>query len=165
MILPSTQKPSFKQRFKTTSLMAAIIVVGTFSSCGTDSADKDDDGDGVKNSQDAFPKDKLEWLDTDNDGTGDNTDLDDDNDGISDLIEIELEFDPLDSTNTPLDTDADGIPDVQDLDDDNDGYVDTLEVSEMTDPLDAQSIPLDTDGDFDPNSTDEDDDNDGMQIA
>ncbi|WP_422380998.1 hypothetical protein [Marinicellulosiphila megalodicopiae] len=62
LILPSTHKSSFKQRFKTTSLMAAIIVVGTFSSCGTDSADKDDDNDGIINSQDAFPNNKDRQL-------------------------------------------------------------------------------------------------------
>lgn len=34
----------------------------------------DADGDGVNDTQDAFPNDKSEWLDADKDGTGDNAD-------------------------------------------------------------------------------------------
>ncbi|BCE02734.1 integrin alpha [Marinicellulosiphila megalodicopiae] len=138
----------------TSSALIAVLALGTVS-C-TKAGDKDDDGDGVKNSQDAFPKDKLEWLDTDNDGTGDNADLDDDGDGISDLIEIELEFDPLDSASTPLDTDADGIPDVQDLDKDGDSVDDENDAF----PLDATESS-DFDGDGTGDNADLDDDNDG----
>jgi hypothetical protein len=44
----------------------------------------DSDGDGVINTQDAFPFDATETLDTDLDGIGNNTDIDDDNDGVLD---------------------------------------------------------------------------------
>jgi len=44
----------------------------------------DSDGDGVPDSQDAFPNDPSEWDDTDGDGVGNNTDPDDDNDGLPD---------------------------------------------------------------------------------
>jgi len=44
----------------------------------------DSDGDGVIDSQDAFPQDASEWLDTDRDGIGNNADPDDDNDGVID---------------------------------------------------------------------------------
>ena len=54
----------------------------------------DSDNDGVKNTQDAFPFDPSETLDTDLDGIGNNTDPDDDNDGVLD----EDDFAPLDNT-------------------------------------------------------------------
>mgnify|MGYP001454594098 FL=1 len=53
---------------------------------------QDSDGDGVLDSEDAFPQDSAEWLDTDQDGIGDNADRDDDNDGVSDSADS----DPLD---------------------------------------------------------------------
>ena len=57
----------------------------------------DSDGDGVLDSEDAFPQDSAEWIDTDLDGLGNNSDSDDDNDGISD----EADSAPLDpSLNT-----------------------------------------------------------------
>ncbi len=46
---------------------------------------QDSDGDGVLDHLDAFPNDPNEWLDTDGDQIGNNSDLDDDNDGIADL--------------------------------------------------------------------------------
>lgn len=49
-----------------------------------DVCDTDDDGDGIPDTEDAFPMDDSEDTDTDGDGTGNNTDLDDDNDGVSD---------------------------------------------------------------------------------
>jgi hypothetical protein len=50
----------------------------------------DIDGDGVSNSQDAFPTNSAEWKDSDGDGIGDNADPDDDNNGVSDTAEDEL---------------------------------------------------------------------------
>jgi len=44
----------------------------------------DSDGDGVPDSEDAFPNDPTEWVDTDGDGTGNNADPDDDGDGVPD---------------------------------------------------------------------------------
>ena len=44
----------------------------------------DTDRDGVVDTQDAFPNDPTETIDTDGDGIGNNADPDDDNDGIPD---------------------------------------------------------------------------------
>ena len=44
----------------------------------------DADGDFRPDIDDAFPLDPLEWLDTDNDGVGNNADTDDDGDGVED---------------------------------------------------------------------------------
>jgi hypothetical protein len=49
-----------------------------------DVVDEDDDGDGVVDSDDAFPRDSSETVDTDGDGVGNNQDPDDDNDGVED---------------------------------------------------------------------------------
>jgi len=58
--------------------------------------DSDDDNDGVRDNEDAFPLDPSETLDTDGDGIGNNADIDDDGDQVSDIEEIELGTDPLD---------------------------------------------------------------------
>ena len=81
--------------------------------------DTDDDGDGVSDEEDQFPKDPSEQTDTDGDGIGNNADTDDDGD------EIEDEFDrfPVDP-NEHSDNDGDGIGDNNDTDDDNDGVDD-----------------------------------------
>ncbi|SEA06862.1 Putative Ig domain-containing protein [Desulfuromusa kysingii] len=55
---------------------------------------QDSDGDGILDHLDAFPDDNSEWLDTDGDQIGNNSDLDDDNDGIADV----RDGFPLDST-------------------------------------------------------------------
>ncbi|MEM7784085.1 MAG: DUF4347 domain-containing protein, partial [Planctomycetota bacterium] len=57
----------------------------------------------------------LSFIDTDNDGEADNSDLDDDNDGI------------LDSVETNDDFDNDGLANSVDLDSDNDGIADNIE--------------------------------------
>ena len=49
-----------------------------------DKCDTDDDGDGIVDSEDAFPLDSSESVDTDGDGVGNNSDADDDGDGFSD---------------------------------------------------------------------------------
>jgi hypothetical protein len=54
----------------------------------------DSDGDGVVNGEDAFPGDPAEFLDTDNDGIGNNADTDDDGDNVADIND----GDPLDSS-------------------------------------------------------------------
>lgn len=46
---------------------------------------QDSDGDGVLDYLDAFPNDSTEWLDTDGDHLGNNSDSDDDNDGVADI--------------------------------------------------------------------------------
>ncbi len=58
-----------------------------------DADDTDDDNDGVLDTNDAFPKDPTEWLDTDGDGKGNNEDDDDDGDGVLDTDDK----DPLDA--------------------------------------------------------------------
>jgi hypothetical protein len=83
----------------------------------------DTDSDGVPDFQDAFPNDINEWLDTDSDGTGDNSDTDDDNDGFADSADA---F-PKNATEW-FDTDSDGIGNNADPDDDNDGYADGFDI-------------------------------------
>ena len=102
---------------------------------GTNPALPDTDGDGVKDSTDAFPLDSAETLDTDHDGTGDNADTDDDGDGFSDTDEINTY-----GTNPKLaDSDGDGLTDPAEIqthltnpniaDTDNDGLSDGAEVN------------------------------------
>ena len=95
----------------------------------TSSPQADSDGDGVPDSQDAFPNDASESLDTDNDGIGNVADLDDDNDGTPDAYDA---F-PLDLAEQ-LDTDSDGVGNNRDTDDDNDGVLDVADL----DPLNPQ---------------------------
>ena len=59
-----------------------------------DDIDADDDGDGVSDLIDAFPRDMFESVDTDGDGIGNNTDLDDDGDGVADVND-DYPLDPL----------------------------------------------------------------------
>ena len=151
-----------------------------------DACDKDDDGDGVLDVNDAFPRDATETTDTDGDGIGNNSDDDDDGDGVLDTNDA---F-PEDETET-VDTDGDGVGNNSDDDDDGDGTPDAsdafpLNASEDTDTdgdgtgdnsdddIDGDGIPnesdafpnnasasTDTDGDGTPNVTDTDDDGDG----
>jgi len=87
-----------------------------------DQLDLDDDGDGVPDTDDSFPTDVSEWMDTDRDGLGDNSDLDDDGDQFSDEDEAECGSNPSDSDSTPEDSDGDGI--CNSLDDFNDSESD-----------------------------------------
>ena len=59
-------------------------------------ANQDQDGDGVIDSEDAFPDDYYESVDFDGDGIGDNADADDDGDGIDDLVELADGTNPFD---------------------------------------------------------------------
>ncbi len=62
----------------------------------TDVLDSDMDGDGINDTDDEFPSNTTEWIDTDNDGIGDNSDiypLDYDNDGHPDTEDF-FPFDP-----------------------------------------------------------------------
>ena len=78
-------------------------------SCITTVSTKDTDGDGFPDAEDAFPNDPEEWLDTDGDGSGNNTDTDDDNDGFTDDYDV---F-PLNETEW-YDSDGDGLGDNSD---------------------------------------------------
>ncbi|MDG1543672.1 MAG: DUF5050 domain-containing protein [archaeon] len=66
----------------------------------------DSDGDTYPDYLDDFPDDPTEWLDTDDDGIGNNADTDDDDDGLTDFQEEQLGTDP-----TNPDTDGDGYCD------------------------------------------------------
>ena len=112
----------------------------------------DYDSDGIQDPIDVFPINSSEWVDTDGDGIGDNTDTDDDNDGISDVMELQAGFDSLNPNHTPPDWDGDGMPDFVDTDDDNDGVLDAFEGPSW----------LDYDGDGIPNQRDADSDDDGV---
>jgi len=124
----------------------------TSESTTVDLATIDSDGDGVIDSQDAFPDDSSETLDTDQDGIGNNADEDDDGDNVVD----EEDAFPLDESEQ-FDTDSDSLGNNSDDDDDNDGVLD----SEDAFPLDNTEY-LDTDGDGVGNNSDDDDDGDGV---
>ena len=112
----------------------------------------DDDGDGINNVQDAFPRDASESSDTDYDGIGNNADDDDDGDGVTDDIDL-FPLNPSESE----DFDGDGIGNNADFDDDGDGVSD----SEDDFPLNSEES-LDTDNDGIGNNADSDDDGDGV---
>ena len=137
--------------------------------------DNDDDQDGTVDTEDAFPLDGTESLDTDGDGIGNNADTDDDEDGTADASDA---F-PLDSTED-TDTDGDTIGDNADSDDDGDGVDDVSEETgcELNADCDADGVndgndafPLDatedtdTDGDGIGDNADIDDDGDGVSDA
>jgi hypothetical protein len=101
---------------------------------------KDQDGDLVSDSLDAFPLDASETVDSDADGVGDNSDafpddatesLDSDSDSIGD----NADNCPSLSNTTQLNTDGDTEGDACDSDDDNDGFSDDQEELDGTDPL------------------------------
>jgi len=69
----------------------------------------DTDGDGVIDSEDAFPLASDEWLDTDKDNIGNNADTDDDNDGLPDGFEFSQGLDPLFAGDASADLDKDGL--------------------------------------------------------
>jgi hypothetical protein len=99
----------------------------------------DRDGDRVPDEIDAFPDDPTEWADTDGDGIGDNADPDIDGDGVAN------EFDafPFDATEW-VDSDGDGVGD------NSDAF-----------PLDRREW-ADTDGDGIGDNADPDIDGDGL---
>jgi hypothetical protein len=108
--------------------------------------DPDGDGFSTQGGKDAFPFNASEWLDTDLDGIGNNTDTDDDNDDVLDdldSIPVDNSDNCLNISNTEqLDTDFDGLGNACDDDDDNDGVIDSLDIF----PLD-NSEQTDTDDD------------------
>lgn len=101
------------------------------------SPEKDDDGDGLTNGQEAT--------------LGSNPDsIDSDKDGLPDKLEVGS------SVTTPLDSDSDQIPNIIDPDDDNDGVPTVTENAGKNTP----TTDDDNDGSFD--YIDTDDDNDGV---
>jgi len=69
----------------------------------------DSDGDGIPNIRDVFPGNPNEWIDTDHDGIGNNTDSDDDGDGIADKVEVANGLNPLNASDAQADFDGDGF--------------------------------------------------------
>ncbi|WP_168204113.1 Calx-beta domain-containing protein [Aliikangiella coralliicola] len=99
---------------------------------------RDSDDDGVWDSEDAFPNDPTETVDTDGDGIGNNADTDDDNDGVLDGDDA---F-PEDASES-ADGDADGVGDNSDVDLDNDGLIeiDSLDdLKEINNHLDGTGL-------------------------
>jgi len=89
----------------------------------------DSDSDGVIDSEDAFPEDPSEFLDSDNDGIGNFADTDDDNNNIADVdTDSDGIIDPFDifplNPGEYIDTDNDGVGNNTDNDDDGDGVLD-----------------------------------------
>jgi hypothetical protein len=132
----------------------------------------DSDGDTIADQLDAFPNSVTEFLDTDGDGIGNNSDDDDDGDSVKDVDDKFV----LDATES-VDTDNDGIGNVADLDDDGDGLPDTYEAANNLQSL-VSNAGVDTDGDgvsdvseyllqTNPTNADSDDDglSDGDEIA
>jgi hypothetical protein len=110
----------------------------------------DTDSDGFADTADVFPDDDQEWLDTDGDTIGNNTDNDDDGDGVIDTNDAY----PLISVEDYVDTDNDGIPDncdqycialgmVADDDDDGNGVPDDASIFAVG--LGSQAPGLDND--------------------
>ena len=116
----------------------------------------DVDGDGYIGTDDAFPFDINEWLDTDGDGVGNSADMDDDGDTWSDYLEFNCGSNTTDSGSIPADYENDGICDVLDDDDDDDGTPDIDDAF----PFDRDEN-ADFDGDGIGDNADTDDDGDG----
>ena len=96
-----TQLSEFATATSAQSLYGGIALLEDFPDLDTDGiadiADNDDDGDGVNDQDDHFPRDSSETTDTDGDGLGNVADLDDDND----LVPDDRDPSPIDDTLTP----------------------------------------------------------------
>ena len=101
----------------------------------------DRDGDGTPNASDAFPDNPEESLDSDLDGTGNNSDPDDDNDTRPDNADL-FPLDPAEWA----DADNDGLGDNADPDDDNDLLPDAWELLHFTNLLQSAGDDPDQDG-------------------
>ena len=116
----------------------------------------DADRDGYANDVDAFPVDETEWIDSDGNGIGDNSEpgLDSDNDGIDNANDA-FSTDPAASA----DSDGDGYPDAWNSNATEQQIADSSLVLDAF-PNDPAEY-LDSDGDGIGNIADADDDNDG----
>ena len=162
------------------AILAGILILSGVGDQLEDQFSSDIDGDGIPDSEDAFPNNYLEqydsdndgvgnngdncpytWqinqLDTDSDGQGDACDYDDDGDGVSDYIDDC----PLGSK-YGTDTDGDGCKDIEDSDDDDDGLEDWNDECPAGESNWYSTSTTDFDGDgCQDSSEDLDDDNDG----
>ena len=114
---------------------------------------RDSDGDTYPDYLDDFPDDPTEWLDTDDDGIGNNADTDDDGDNLTDFYEQNS-----DPATDPLDPDTD-----------DDGYCDgPATITDVCDATDAFPTDPDewndNDGDGIGDNEDPDDDNDQISL-
>ncbi len=106
------------------------------------SLDPDCDDDGYDDGVDAFPVDPTEWVDTDNDGIGNNADDDDDGDGWTETEETECgNHSDLDAMDQPGDLDNDGLCDALDDVDDRPIYL-VLTETELLLPVNATMAPF-----------------------
>lgn len=135
-------------------------------SLGTDPANDDSDGDGIKDNIE-LGTDLKNPVDTDADGIIDALDEDDDNDTVSTMDETSTGTDPRSA-----DSDADGLSDTlenkalgqigtdpMNPDSDGDSLTDGAEVGSDADN------PIDTDNDGIIDALDDDDDNDGIPTS
>ena len=130
-----------------------------------DACDADIDGDTYANGIDAFPNDPSEWLDTDGDNTGDNTDncinkinvdqsdidsdtlgdvCDDDmdNDGVPNIVELRFGGNQTDANDAATSlTNFALYAENAEADDDFDGFSNTIELAANTNPNDASDAP------------------------
>ena len=119
-----------------------------------DSADHDDDNDGITDVVEG--RTDAICRDTDGDNVCDHLDLDSDNDGIPDLIEAGLSW-------GVFDTDRSGVLDAAEfVDEDDDGLDDAIEAIFGGD---TGPIPIDTDRNGAPDMVDLDSDGDGLPDA
>lgn len=101
-----------------------------------DLCDPDDDNDTILDTDDAFPFDATESVDTDLDGIGNNQDNDDDEDGMPDSYELTYALNPLDASDASLDSDNDSLSNLEEFrlgtnpnddDTDSDGITDNID--------------------------------------
>jgi CxxC motif-containing protein (DUF1111 family) len=97
---------SVSRRIGIVSRILGLVIALTIAGCmnpvvvATDS-----DNDGVADTEDAFPDDPNETLDTDGDGEGNQADSDDDNDGVIDADDpdpLDANVDSIDPPDNPL---------------------------------------------------------------
>ena len=162
-------------------ILAGILILAGFGDQLEDQFSNDIDGDGIPDSEDAFPNNYLEQYDSDNDGVGNNGDncpntwqinqLDTDSDGQGDACDYDDDGDGVSDylDNCPLgmqygtDTDGDGCKDLgEDSDDDGDGLEDWIDYCSAGETNWYSTSNTDFDGDgCQDSSEDLDDDNDG----
>jgi hypothetical protein len=119
-----------------------------------DACDDDDDNDGFADTDDIFPKDPNEWLDTDGDGVGDNgdafpTDSDESADTDGDGVGDNGDNCPLIANSDQADIDGDTIGDVCDYPAELDFSTAHRVASDFDGAIAVHAADIDGDGDMD----------------